>query len=309
MPLWARIIKRVFRWLVILAILAGVLWFAFIFGGKILCRIAIGQIAELTNTRIRTGSFDFHSNGEVFIEELVIEPYKSEDRDQTILNAQRVHARFDVASLLALRPKLKRIDVNDFVLNAQYNQDTESWNLSALKLHAPKTSSGTMPLITLGGGTVRYTKVSGQKAKVLASMPISAKLGFGQHPRKGYKFEFRTAPMAGGPEDNSLTGSWEPGVVTIAGGIASADISEFEMQWTIDRMAAELKYDQNDLFILDMRIFDANSQRSIKLDKLNALRRTEKVPRPLQTLRACGHQCQGIGQSQETEPNHLGRRR
>lgn len=266
MLLWARILRRVVRWLVVLAIMGVLSWYGFIFGGRMLCRIAISQMAELTNTEIETGSVDFRSNGSVFIEELVINPQENEDPNKTILKAQKVYARFDVGSLFTLRPKLRRIDVNDFVFSAQYDLATGEWNLSAIKLDFPARSAETMPLVTLESGTLQYTKISGPQSKVAASIPLSVRLEYDSATKKGYRFDFKTATQAGGFGDSKLTGFWRPGYLEITGGIASADVSAFEMEWTIDHMAAELKYDRNDLFTLDMRIFDLRSERSPELD-------------------------------------------
>jgi len=268
MPFWARIFRRVVRWFVALAVMAIVLWLGFIFGGKMLCRIAISQIARLTNTRIETASVDFHSNGSVVIKELVIKPHENERAAQTILKAQKVQARYDLASLFTLRPKLKRIDVNDFVFSAQYDLDTGRWNLSALKLYVPKRSSEKMPIITLGSGILQYSRISGSEVKIVASMPLSAKLGFDTEERRGYNFDFQTGTQAVGSGESHLTGFWKPGYLQIAGGIASADVSEFEVEWMIDSMAAVLEYDNNDVFTLDMRVSDLHSDQSLELEKI-----------------------------------------
>ena len=263
-----RILRRVVRWLIALAIMAVLSWFCFIFGGRVLSRIAISQIAQLTNTSIETGSVDFRSNGSVFIEDLVINPYENEDPGRTILRAQKVHARFDLTSLLTLRPQLKRIDVNDFVFSAQYDLDTDRWNLSALKLHVPKSSSEGMPLITLGSGTLQYAKISGSEVKIAATVPLTAKLGFDRQPQRGYSFDFQTATQYGGSGESHLSGFWKPGYLEVAGGIALTDVPELEMAWTIDSMAAVLAYDQNDLFDLDLRIRNLRSNRNSELDRL-----------------------------------------
>ena len=268
MPLWTRIFRRVVRWLVALAATAILLWLGFIFGGKMLCRIAIGQIAKLTNTRIQTASVDFQSNGSVVIKDLLIKPDGNEFPDQTILKAKQVHATYDLASFLTLRPQLKRIDVNDFVFSARYDLDARRWNLSALKLYVPKGSSEKMPLITLGSGILQYSRMSGLESKIVASMSLSAKLGFDSQTRKGYSFDFQTGTQAGGSGESHLAGFWRPGHLEIAGGIASADKSAFEMEWMIDSMAAVLEYDHNDVFTLDMRIFDLHSDQSLELDKV-----------------------------------------
>jgi len=260
-------LKIIIRWLVECVILAGLLWLFFILLGRALCRIAIGQIAELTNTTIKAESVNFHTNGSVLIKNLAINPRKRQSDDDTILKAKTVYARFNIGSLLLLRPRLKVIDVNDFVFNAQYDLDTSSWNLSALKIVPPKGSSGKMPRIHLQAGTLQYSKLSNGQIKVAFSVPLNARFEFDEKTQNGYSFSMTTATMAHGFGKSHLTGFWKPGSVTLAGGIASTDIPELEMAWIIDVLAAELKYDRSNAYSLKLRIKDLRSKRSPELDK------------------------------------------
>jgi hypothetical protein len=277
-------LKTAIRWLVEVLILTSLLWLFFILAGRALCHIALGQIAELTNTNIKTESVNFHTDGSVLIKELVISPYKkrinaemhaslkgvlrTNRRDDTILKAETVYARFSLSSLLLLRPRLKIIDVNDFVFNAQYDLDTGWWNLSALKIRPPKGASGKMPRIHLEAGKLQYSKISSGQVKVAVSVPLNARFGFDEKTQDGYSFDITTATMASGYGKSHLSGFWKPGIVTIAGGISSVDVSELEMAWIIDILAAELKYDQDNTFSLKLRIKDLQSKCSPALDKL-----------------------------------------
>ncbi len=127
------------------AILAVLLFLLFIFGGRALKRIAIAQIAELTNTKIRMRSVDFSINGSVVIEGLEVRPGRkfkpaspAREYDDTIIKAKTVYARFGIGSLLLLRPQLKKISIKDFVFNAQHNTDNDEWNLTGMKIRPPK---------------------------------------------------------------------------------------------------------------------------------------------------------------------------
>jgi hypothetical protein len=247
--------------------LVSLLWLFFVMAGRALCYIAMRQIAGLTNTKIRTESVDFHTDGSVFIKELVISPSKEQNGDGTILKAETVYARFSLGSLLLLRPRLKVIDVNDFVFNAQYDLDTDRWNLSALKIEPPKGSSDKAPRVRLKAGTLQYSKISSGQTQVAVSVPINAEFGFDEETQDGYSFEITTAAMASGFAKSRLTGFWKPGSVTITGGISSVNVPEFEMAWIIDTLAAELKYDQSDTYSLKLRIEDLQSMRSPALDR------------------------------------------
>jgi len=259
--------RTTIRRLVTGSVLVVLLWLLYVLGGRALCYIAIRQIGDLTNTKIRTESVAFRTNGSVFIKKLVISPDEAEQGDESILETENVYARFSLRSLLLLRPRLKTIDVNDFVFNAQYDLDTGRWNLSALNIKPPKSDPGRMPRVRLRAGTLQYAKLSNGRAKVALSVPVNARFGFNKEPEKGYSFEITTAAMASGFGKSRLTGFWKPGNVTIAGGISSTDVPELEMAWIIDVLAAELKYDKNNTFSLKLRIRDLQSKRSPALDR------------------------------------------
>jgi len=262
-----RILKTIICLLVTALILAPLSWIFYIEAGQVLCYIAIRQIAELTNTKIRTGSVNFHTDGSVFIEQLVISPKIQNGRD-TILKAKTVYGRFSIGSLFILRPRLKVIDIDDFVFDAQYDLDTGWSNLSGIKIEQRKRSPGKMPRITLKAGTLQYSKISNGQAQIAVSVPIKANFGLDQESEEGYRFDITTAAMSSGFAKSRLEGLWNPGIVTIKGGISSVDVPELEMAWIIDVLAAELKYDPNNDFLLKLRIPDLQSRRNASLDSL-----------------------------------------
>jgi len=247
--------------------LAPLSWFFYIEAGRILSYIAIRQIARLTNTKIRTGLVDFHTDGSVYIEQLVISPKEQNGRD-TILKAEKVQGQLSIGSVFLLRPRLKVINIDDFVFTAQYDLDTGWSNLSGLKIKYNKSNIGRMPRINLKAGTLQYSKISNGQAQVAVSVPIDADFGLDKNSEDGYSFEITTATMSSGFAKSRLKGLWKPGIVTIAGGISSIDVPELEMAWIIDVLAAEFKYDQNNDFSLKLSVPDLQSRRNEALDNL-----------------------------------------
>ena len=260
--------RTIFRRILSYLLLAVLLWIFYIAAGRALCYIAMRQIAGLTNTKIRTESVAFHSDGSVYIKNFTISPYEQQAGDDTILSAENVYARFNLRSFLSLRPTLKVIDVSDFVFNAQYDIDTGGWNLSALEFKPLRRGSAGMPAIHLRAGTLQYSKISRGRTKVALSVPLDARFGPDEETQEGYSFEITTAAVASGFGQSRLTGHWKPGTVTIAGGISSMDVPELEMAWIIDVLAAELKYDWSDAFSLKLKIKDLYSRSSPVLEKL-----------------------------------------
>ncbi len=261
------ILKKFTRLLVVSLALTPILWFFYIEAGRVLSYLAIRQIAKKTNTNIRIGSIEFQTDGSVFIEQLVISPNQGNGHD-TILKAKRVYARFNPGSLLLLRPKLKAMDIDNFVFNAQYDLDTGWSNLSGIKIPPPKKRVGRKPRVRLKNGTLQYSKISNGQSQVAVSVPLDAIFGLEGKSENGYRFEITTATMSSGFGKSSLTGFWKPGIVTITGGISSIDVPELEMAWFVDVLAAEFKYDQNNNFSLTLSMPDLQSRRSAALDKL-----------------------------------------
>jgi hypothetical protein len=252
--------KKIFHlWLVRGLILAFCLWVAFILTGRVLCEIALDQIAELTNTEITTESVSFSINGSVFIKKLVIGPQQQKKYDDTILKAETVYARFGISSLLLLHPQLKKISVKDFVFDAQHDLDTDRWNIAAFRIKPPKSAAGEMPIIRLKRGMLQYSKVSNGQVKVIAAVPIDAGFVPVRKTRDGYSFNITTAKRAG-LDKSILTGFWEPGRITITGGISSADIPAFEKAWMINALEAQLDYDRSGTYSLRLKIEDLRSR-------------------------------------------------
>jgi len=249
-------LKSVFgRWLFRVLVVGGILSVVLVAADKILPRVAISQIAELTGAQIEARAVDVSLNASVFIRELVIKPKQRDQYDNTILKADTVYGKFNFGSLLLLRPRLKEISINGFVFDVQQDLHTGIWNLAALEIIFPKGGAGKMPVIYLNSGVLQYSKVSNAEPKVAMALPIDAEFGPAERGQEGYNFTLTTGQM-GLFGQGILIGDWKPGAVTLTGGISSEDIPAFEKAWKINVMAAELKYKQTGNYSLALKITD-----------------------------------------------------
>ena len=253
-------VKFISGWLLRALALFLCLWLVFVLTGKALSRIAIAQIAELTNTEIDAKLVDFNRDGSVIIEELVVRPGQENEYNDTILTAKKVYARFSMGSLLLLRPKLKEIRVKDFVFDAQYDVDANRWNIACLQFTPTKNRFGKIPVIRLEKGILKYSKVSNGQFKVISSLPVDAVFGPAEDPENGYSFDLTTAQRSTFGK-NRMTGFFKPGMITLTGGISSTNIAAFERSWAIDVLAVEFTYDQSDSYSLKLRIKELRSTR------------------------------------------------
>ena len=233
------------------------LWFIYLSMCWGLRQIAIGQIVEMTNAKVKTSSVKVHLDGSVIIKDLVLKTHQAKKYDSAILKAQIVYGRFSVMSLLLLRPRLEELRATNFVVDAQYDLNSKKWNTSSLKIKVPSTGgAGKMPKITLLNGTLQYSKVSDNQIKTIAAVPVDATFGPAQQNEEGYTFDIKTASLPGGLGRNKLTGTWKPGNITVTGGISSTDVPAFEKVWMIYALAADLNYEKNNDYSLKLRIND-----------------------------------------------------
>lgn len=269
-PRRRRILVRVLKVLaVVMLALVGVgIWAA-----RALPRIAAAQISRLTNTRVETGAFDFHRDASVSIDGLVMHAGRGQpSEDGAILRAGNIHAYFSPRSLLTLSPRLTEIHIDDFILNAQFDLDTGRWNVSDVRISKPPGKrSRTLPRVVLRQGTLRYSKASGGKNEVVMSIPVEASFGFAEEPRRGYNFGIKTAKLASGYGQSHLDGFWQEGLLTLSGGLSSTDIPSLERAWAADVIAAQLTYDSNDDYRLDLHIRNAHNKQSPEVDAFRTL--------------------------------------
>ena len=261
---WRRILLGVLIVVAVIGVLiAGLgLWLA-----RALPRIAAAEIGRLTNTYVQTGAIDFHLDGSVAVDGLAIRPIQPQSRyDDTILRARNVYARFDRGSLLLLSPRVTEIRIEDFLLDVQLNLDSGQWNVSGLRLRSSGSGGGAKPAIELQQGKLRYCKVSGGDVEVVTSIPIEARFGQGMSAYGGYGFEVKTAKLSSGYGESRLSGYWRPGELTLAGGLSSTNIPSLEQAWAVDVLAAQLTYNGNGDYALDLRMKDLHGKQTPEAD-------------------------------------------
>ncbi len=267
---WHRLFRRVLTAAAIFGVLiacAGV-WLS-----RSLPDAVAAELGRLTNTHVETGVFNLRLDGSVSIDGLVIRPLGSEPRyDNAILHAKNVYARFSRRSLALFSPRVAELRIEDFVLDAQLDLDTEQWNLGVLEFSRLRGHSGrgTIPTIQLQKGKLRYCKVSGGNVEVVMSVPVEARFGTGS-AEQGYAFEVRTSQLSSGQGESHLSGYWRPGDLTLAGGLSSTDLPSLERAWAVDVLAAHLRYDATGDYKLELRLKDLHGKQAPEVGVLRLI--------------------------------------
>ncbi|MGA2916521.1 MAG: hypothetical protein ABSE89_10895 [Sedimentisphaerales bacterium] len=157
--------KKIIRWIIVI-IGVLVLWFIYNWGGNLLKPLAIKQVKELTGARVDIDNVRFRLSGRISFENISIGPLLKRTPDNSILTAKSLDAYFSPMSLLKLNPQLKRLRISNFVLNIQYNDDTNEWNILALKL--PSGEKKPLPELRFKGGEIKFAQINnGQEIKTV----------------------------------------------------------------------------------------------------------------------------------------------
>ena len=159
--------KKIIRWIIII-IAAVAVWFLYNWGGNLLRPVAIKQIKQMTGARVDVGSVKFKLSGRIRLGNIKIGPLIPAKPDNAILTARNLDAYFSLWSLLKFSPKIDQLVIRDFVINAQFNNDTKQWNILALKMQGGKPGSGGKqkqrpPDFRFKRGEFKFTQISGGK--------------------------------------------------------------------------------------------------------------------------------------------------
>ncbi len=250
--------KKITGRLVKALLIGAILYAVLVLTGRILLHVTIAQIIQMTNTKVAFESIDYNFDGSVFLEKLVISPYRKLSDDDAILKAETVYARFGVGSLLLLRPSLKELSVSGFIFNAQHDTDTDRWNIGTLKIRPPRGRPGKIPRIHLEDGTLQYSEVSNGLIKKTANLPVNARFAFDEKTPRGYSFSI-TAAQRPELDRNTLTGFWRPGQIVLSGRIPTIDMSAFGRTWEVNALDAEFNYDRRYNYLLKLNVIDLRS--------------------------------------------------
>lgn len=248
------------------ALLVLVLAFLMVYLVRKLPEAAIHQISRITGARLNQEDITIDYQGQVVITNLTIAPPEQpETHDNTILRAHYLYAKFSLLSLLRLKPTVQSIELKDFSLDAQFDMDNGRWNIEglSLKFHG-SGGKGTIPMIRLNNGVLRYSKISQGTLDVATEIPLS--LDFRSNPTEEcpskYDFSVKTGPIWRGIGQSQLNGTWQKGLLVMTGGIASHNPQETERTWSINAMALECRYDDNLDYRLKTRLRHITSQHS-----------------------------------------------
>jgi hypothetical protein len=252
--------KTWLRRIIELIIAVGVFWLTFNTTAKVLRKVAIEQIGEMTGASVKADHIYFRINGSVFIQNIVICPMVDPGYDNAFFKADKLYARFGILSLLMFKPQLKKIMVSDFILDAQNETDSDHWNFLDMKFTTPKGGASKIPIIRLKGGILKYSKITGGVSKTALEVPLEVKLDRDKTTKDNCNFYITTAQRPGYAKPSSLNGTIGPGLLTVYGALSSAELPAFEKPWAIDALAMVLNYDDDKNFTLNLSIRDLQNK-------------------------------------------------
>lgn len=166
--------KTFIRRVVLVLIVLAALWVLYSqFGNAILKPLAVRRIEQMTSGQVDISDVEFRISGEVRITYLGVIGEQHAEYDDRVLRAQNVDIFFSPLSLLRFKPVIKRITIEDFFINPQFNTDTKAWNLDFL--NAGQFSSDTpFPIVRAEKGYIKFSRITnGQVHDLLGYIGVS----------------------------------------------------------------------------------------------------------------------------------------
>lgn len=257
--------KKIIR-LIIIIIAVLLLWFLYNWGGNLLKPIAINRIKELTGARVDIDNVKFKLSGKISFENIRIGPLVKQTPDNAILTAQSLDVYFSPLSILKLSPQLKRVRIENFTLNAQYNADIKQWNILALKLPAGGEKKVPLPQLRFKQGELKFTQVSkGQETKNVVCRIRNGSLKTGQ--KDGLHTLTIAEDGATGKDGDRILVSWTESAKTeinIEGYLPLLDFRLFGSKCSLNSFNSKITADkegvtlENTRFVIGPTVIDVN---------------------------------------------------
>lgn len=178
-------------------------------GNSVLKPIAVRQIEAMTSGRVDISEVKFRISGKVEMNYVGVTTAGAEDYDNRVLKAARVDIYFSPWSLLRFSPKIKRITVEDFFVNAQYDVEEKSWNLGFLN-SSEFSGDKDVPIIRAQKGILKYSEIRDGLLRDVVIVGISGTFSHTQGKPNEYGFFIEADPRLGFG-GSSIHGVWKAG--------------------------------------------------------------------------------------------------
>jgi hypothetical protein len=242
--------------LIIIAVLVAVGgWWGYARAKKAFIEMATETLTKLTGADVKLKEANVRLSGTVLADDIVIRPNYPASFDDAIFKAKHVQAKFGLLSLLMRNPKLKRISVEDFVVNVQYDVNEARWNTDVLRSLRTAGLSDKIPELRLKRGILKYSKVWQGVVSDIITMPVDAALKAVDKEGDTLLVTLRGADTAA--DAPALKGTWrtgQSGKVALTGQLSTAKVPLFENVWDMNNMLILAEYDANAININECRM-------------------------------------------------------
>ncbi len=244
-------LKWVLGALTLLLVVGAVLWVGFVLFG--LKPLAISRLESMTAGQVETGAVRLRADGSVIIDDMVIWPEGANGDDDYIIKAGRASAQFGLLSVIGFKPRLKDVQVSDFVFNAVYYEPEQRWNIAGIDFGEPSDAAAAIPAVVLRNGLVKLG--SSDDAGVRLLLEVGLDFDLKVEDDGSYRFALQTGGrgerMAMGSE---LTGVVRDGRLEAEGRIDSSDIPFIRRDFTMERFKAAGGFDREGKYSIGVDI-------------------------------------------------------
>lgn len=221
---------------------------------KLMLPIAKKQIERYTGSEVDIESIEVQLNGLAKMKGVVVSSCLDTGDQPPLLKAKTILVEFPVSSILRLRPRLRSLTIEDFVLDLRYDNDISSWNL-ALTGDDGKGKKGAIPALVLRRGTIRLSRVSGGVVEKIISVGVTKGAVADVEKKNGLGFTFDINPSSsglsgviGGKLETDKSGKSGKLIIT-SDNFSTGPETILGNLWNVRKLRLDMDYDADDLMI------------------------------------------------------------
>lgn len=222
---------------------------------RLMLPIAKNQIEKYTGQEVEIESIDVGFNGLATMKGVKISSCLDASGETPLLTAKTIMAEFPVSSMFLLRPRLRSLTVEDFVLDFRYDQDLSSWNLLLTGGSGGKKKKKSLSALLLRNGTVEFSRIKGGASEKIISVGVTKGAIADIENKNGLGFQFDINPSVSGLS-GVIGGKLETGrngkdgnLVITSEKFSTGPVAILGNTWNIGKLRLDIDYNKDDISV------------------------------------------------------------
>ena len=255
--------RRISVIVVAVCVAAFLAWLGCCGGVRLLSSIIRQRCSQLGGLDITIRDLRFRPLTGIVAREVMVRSAGSA-ANEVLLRAETVDVDFQTASLLFMRPRIKRLTVNGFTLDLVYDAVERRWNLPHLSAGRNGAVSRRLPVIKLGSGLLRYKVADGRDCRLIAQTAVCGQAQGGDGGPLRLFVETPGEPA----KRSSLECRWEAGSLWLDATLRLSTVGASRPDVEVDKLEIELNYSPEMSYEMNLSATGLYFRHDAKLDFL-----------------------------------------